>query len=68
MVILEFGAICFRNYRELFINLSERINLFIGNNGQGKTNLAEAIYFLSHLASFRGRRLEPLLTFGEAQA
>ncbi|HKI97464.1 MAG TPA: DNA replication and repair protein RecF [bacterium] len=66
MVIREFGAIHFRNYRELFVNFSEGINLFIGDNGQGKTNLAEAIYFLSHLGSFRTHRLDPLLTFGEA--
>jgi DNA replication and repair protein RecF len=68
MVIREFGAIQFRNYRELFVNFSDGINLFIGDNGQGKTNLAEAIYFLSHLSSFRTHRLEPLITFGEAAA
>jgi DNA replication and repair protein RecF len=68
MVIREFGAIHFRNYSELFVTFAERINLFIGDNGQGKTNLAEAIYFLSHLTSFRSHRLEPLLSFGRAQA
>ena len=68
MVIREFGAIQFRNYRELFVNFSDRIILFIGDNGQGKTNLAEAIYFLSHLSSFRTHRLEPLLAFGESTA
>jgi DNA replication and repair protein RecF len=68
MVIREFGAINFRNYRELFVNFGERITLLIGENGQGKTNLAEAIYFLCQLASFRSHRLEPLLTFGEAAA
>ena len=68
MVIRELGAIHFRNYRELFVSFSERINLFVGDNGQGKTNLAEAIYFLCHLGSFRTHRLEPLLTFGERQA
>lgn len=65
MVIEEFGVINFRNYRELFVNFSERINLFIGGNGQGKSNLAEAIYFLNHLESFRTQRLDELLTFGE---
>jgi DNA replication and repair protein RecF len=68
MVIREFGAIQFRNYRELFVTFSERINAIVGDNGQGKTNLAEAIYFLSHLSSFRTHRLEPLLAFGEALA
>jgi DNA replication and repair protein RecF len=68
MVIREFGAVQFRNYRELFVTFSPRINAFVGDNGQGKTNLAEAIYFLSHLSSFRTHRLEPLLAFGEAAA
>ena len=68
MVIREFGAIHFRNYSELFVTFAERINLFIGDNGQGKTNLAEAIYFLCHLASFRTHRLEPLIAFGQTQA
>ncbi len=68
MVIREFGAIQFRNYRELFVTFTDRINLFIGNNGQGKTNLAEAIYFLCHLSSFRSHRLDPLLHFGESSA
>lgn len=63
MVIREFGAIHFRNYEELFIVFSDRINLLIGDNGQGKTNLAEGIYVLSHLTSFRTHRLEPLVTF-----
>lgn len=63
MVIREFGAIHFRNYEELFVVFSERINLFMGDNGQGKTNLAEGIYVLSHLSSFRSHRLEPLVMF-----
>ncbi len=65
MVIKEFGAINFRNFRECFITLSERINLFIGGNGAGKTNLAEGLYYLCHLSSFRTQRNDQLLTFGE---
>lgn len=44
----------FRNYGRLDINFPPGLNLFIGNNAQGKTNLLEAIYFLSTLKSFRG--------------
>lgn len=43
----------FRNYTESALTFDERINLFIGQNGQGKTNLLEAIFFLSLLRSFR---------------
>ena len=38
------------NYKNLFLNeikFNESINIVIGNNGQGKTNLLESIYFLS---------------------
>lgn len=66
MVIREFGAIHFRNYHELFVTFSGGINLFVGGNGQGKTNLAEGLYFLTHLDSFRTHRLEQLITFGES--
>ena len=68
MVINEFGALDFRNYQELFVILSDRINLIVGKNAQGKTNLAEAIHFLCHLASFRTQSLEHLLTLGETAA
>ncbi len=34
----------FRNYRELKVSFSEKVNIFIGNNAQGKTNLLESIY------------------------
>jgi len=67
MVIKEFGALNFRNYRECFVTFNQGINIFIGNNGQGKTNLAEGIYFICHLSSFRTPRLDHLITFGEGQ-
>ena len=43
----------FRNYRELALSFSPGKNLFLGQNGQGKTNLLEALYFLSHARSHR---------------
>jgi len=64
MVIQEFGLVQFRNYQDLFVEFSNRINFFIGRNGQGKTNLAEGIYYLAHLSSFRTRRLGELLRSG----
>ena len=68
MVIQEFGAIAFRNYQEVFVTFSGSINIFIGGNGQGKTNLAEGIYFLTHLSSFRTPRLAPLVNDGQSRA
>ena len=37
----------FRNYDDLEIDFNDRLNIIIGNNAQGKTNILEAIYFLS---------------------
>ena len=45
----------FRSYDDLFVELSPNINVFIGKNGQGKTNLLESIYFISNIRSHRTR-------------
>ena len=42
----------FKNYEEASLNLSPEINVFVGNNGQGKTNLLDAIYYLSFCKSY----------------
>jgi len=46
----------FRNYTELQINFHPRLNIICGMNGQGKTNLLEAVFFLSVTRSFRTNR------------
>lgn len=42
----------FRNYQELLIDFNNRLNIIIGDNAQGKTNILEAIYYLSITKSF----------------
>lgn len=42
----------FKNYEEANLTLSPEINVFVGNNGQGKTNILDAIYYLSFCKSF----------------
>jgi DNA replication and repair protein RecF len=61
MVIQELSALDFRNFSELRISFGDRINILVGQNGQGKTNLAEALYFLLHLDSFRTHDLSQLI-------
>lgn len=51
----------FRSYKEINIELSNKINVFIGNNGQGKTNLLEAIYFISNIRSHRSKNDKDLI-------
>ena len=42
----------FKNYTDLDIDFCPNINCFVGNNGVGKTNLLDAIYYLSFCKSF----------------
>jgi len=58
----------FRNISRASLSFSRALNLFIGMNGQGKTNLLEAISFFSLGRSFRSRRREEMITFGEDYA
>jgi DNA replication and repair protein RecF len=43
----------FRNYKKTEVKVDSDLVLVLGGNASGKTNLLEAIYFLSHLKSFR---------------
>lgn len=51
----------FRNYKTLDLKFSDRINVFIGMNGQGKTNILEALYFSIQGDSFRYGDLNTLV-------
>lgn len=55
----------FRNYDSCNINLNPGINIFIGKNGQGKTNLLESVYFLSTTKSHRGMEDIQLIQFNQ---
>ncbi|MBE7705592.1 MAG: DNA replication/repair protein RecF [Cyanobacteria bacterium SIG29] len=46
----------YRNYEDLELNLNPGVNIFLGANGQGKTNLMEAVYYLAVGNNFRGNR------------
>ena len=58
----------FRNYEHQEIRFSPEKNIIIGMNAQGKTNLLEAFYFLSHQKTTRSPRLRELLKEGEETA
>lgn len=58
----------FRNYPHLDLQLHPRLNIFVGNNAQGKTNIVEAVYFLSEGHSFRTSTAADLLQWGEDRA
>ena len=58
----------FRNYKTAEVELSPGVNLFFGPNGQGKTNLVEAVNFFASLSSHRVAGHTPLIKQGEQSA
>lgn len=58
----------FRNYQELDIQLSPQVNVFLGANAQGKTNLLEAIYVLALARSHRTSNDKDLIFFQDTYA
>ncbi len=55
----------FRNYSELSINLNSKLNIFIGDNAQGKTNILESITVLALTKSGFNVKDSNLIKFGE---
>ena len=54
----------FRNYVNLSVEFAPGVNLIVGDNAQGKTNLLEAIAYLGSGKSFRTQRTGELVRFG----
>ena len=55
----------FRNYGRLDLDVGPSINIFLGDNAQGKTNLVEGIYVASSITSHRTSKDSDLIKFGE---
>jgi DNA replication and repair protein RecF len=58
----------FRSYVRADVPMTSGVTTFIGANGQGKTNLVEAVEYLSRLSSHRVRQDLPLIRMGTEQA
>jgi len=55
----------FRNYGRLDLDVGPSVNIFYGDNAQGKTNLVEGIYVASSITSHRTSKDSDLIKFGE---
>ena len=55
----------YRNFDSLKVEFSPGVNIFFGDNAQGKTNLLESIYVSGTLRSNRGSRDTELILYGE---
>jgi DNA replication and repair protein RecF len=58
----------FRSYKEAHVEFAPGVNVLVGSNGQGKTNIVEAIYYLATLNSHRVASESSLVKSGELSA
>ena len=65
MTLNELTMYGFRNYESLHASFVPGVNLIVGDNAQGKTNLLEAVTYLSTGRSFRTRNQRDLIGFGQ---
>lgn len=68
MFIKNISVMSFRNIKDMTIDFGKGINIFYGDNAQGKTNLLEAVYICSTGRSQRTRTESQLVKFGYDQA
>ncbi len=68
MYIKELSLKGFRNYEELDIKLDQGINIFKGDNAQGKTNILEAVYLCATARSHRTHKEKEIIKWGEESA
>jgi len=68
MYVSKLSLTNFRSYPQLDLTLTTGVSTFVGNNGAGKTNIAESLIFLAFLSSHRTPTNQPLITLGANQA
>ena len=64
MVLENIALYDFRNYRQLQLDFDPGVNLIVGHNAQGKTNLLEAIAYLGSGRAFRTQKSAELVRLG----
>ena len=68
MYLTQVELVDFRNYEHGCLEFAPGANLLVGANGQGKTNIVEAITYLTKLGSYRVATDAPLVRLGAEQA
>lgn len=64
MILQQLTLRSFRNYDQAQMDFDPGVNLIVGDNAQGKTNLLEAISYLGSGKSFRAQRTSEMIRFG----
>ncbi len=67
MLLNSLNILNFKNISESSLELSEGVNCFVGSNGMGKSNILEAVYYLSMARSFRAIPDAELLRYGTTE-
>ena len=62
-IIEKLHILRFRNLDNQYLEPHANFNLFVGGNGQGKTNLIEALYYLGHNRSFKSKNIKDVVPF-----
>ena len=65
MYIKNLKLMHYRNYDRVDLSFDNKINIIIGENAQGKTNLLEAIYLLAFTRSYRTSKDKELIQWGQ---
>ena len=65
MIVTELKCRGFRNLQDITMAPCEEVNIIYGENAQGKTNLAEAIWLFGGMKSFRGAKDQELICHGK---
>ena len=68
MWINKINLINFRNYENEIIELNKNLNVFFGENAQGKTNIIEGIFLCSMGKSFRAKKDSEMIQLGKENA
>ena len=68
MFVTALGLLDFRSYQQVEVQLAAGVTAFVGPNGQGKTNLVEAIHYTATLGSHRVANDAPLVRAGAPRA
>lgn len=68
MYIKNIMVLNYRNYDQISIDLGENVNIFMGDNAQGKTNILEAMYYCGFARSHRTNRDKELVKWDKEKA
>ena len=68
MLITNLNLNNYRSYTTLDLSLDPGVSIFVGKNGEGKTNIAEAVLYLTFLSSHRASGNTPLIKLGSQSA